>query len=89
MFLFVFYVGPRVKFSPWGPFGYSFVVFVRKGTEEVLTAACFYEALKVKLACVLQYRFYPKISFKVKVLLRLFISSRSELVESTKPSHLD
>lgn len=89
MFLFVFYVGPRVKFSPWGPFGYSFVVFVRKGTEEVLTAACSYEALKVKLACILQYRFYLKIPFKVKVLLRLFISSRSELVESTKPSHLD
>lgn len=65
-----FYAGPRVKFSPRGPFGYSFVVLVRKGTEEVLTAACSYEALKVKLSCVLQYRFYPKISFKVKVLLR-------------------
>lgn len=52
-----------------GLFGYFFVVLVHKATEEVLTAVCSYEALKVKLACFLQCRFYLKISFKVKVSL--------------------
>lgn len=47
---------------------FSFSLLVQKVREEVLTTACSYGGLEIKLAYILKYVFYLKITLKPKVL---------------------
>jgi len=57
----------RSEIRHLGAFWFS-LLLVREVREEVLTTACSYGRLDIKLACFLKYMFYLKITLKLKVL---------------------